>query len=351
MEKLKAPKLQTKKTDRIETLDVAKGLGILFVVFAHVNYTPSVLTCIYAFHMPLFFLLAGMVFKKEKHPAFVPFLKRRIKTLLCPYVFFYIASVLLRFITMVPGGITPDDKARLMKYVLQMFLSQGSAGMANAPLWFIPCLLVVEILYFFIAKMRKMYRVPTCLLLVFLGWLLESGLFEFRNALLPWSIDSALFALGFYAIGNMMAPRIFDAVKKAEKSGSKKWGALGALVLSGALMIPLSFLNGKITLGSKILHNGFLLYATGILGTIGILGAAVLLNKSRFLKFCGENSFYIMASHYMVRVFLCLGLQILGLPLYDDKIFVQTLVPFLVVLAVSVAFTVVYVNVKKRIIK
>ncbi len=352
MQITETPKLHTQRKGRIEALDVAKGLGMLFVVFAHVNYTPILLTLIYGFHMPLFFLLAGMVFQKKKYPSFGSFLKRRAKTLLCPYVLFYVASVLLRLIVMIAGGgITPDNKAQLIKYIMQMFLSQGSGGVANAPLWFIPCLFVVESLYFFLSKLKKQYRVPVCILLVFLGWILESGLLPFRNKILPWSIDSALFALGFYAIGNICAPQIFGAIQKVGASEDKKWIAVGAGVLSVTLMIPLALLNGKISLGSKILNNGFLLYATGVLGTIGILAVSVLLQKCKFLKFCGENSFYIMASHYMVRVFLRLGLEVLGLPLYDDKIFVQTILPFLVVLTVSVIFAAIYVKIKKRIVK
>ena len=42
-----------KKGGRIETIDIAKGLGILFVVWSHAKgpFTPYM----YQFHMPLFF--------------------------------------------------------------------------------------------------------------------------------------------------------------------------------------------------------------------------------------------------------------------------------------------------------
>ena len=45
-----------KKGGRIETIDIAKGLGILFVVWSHAKgpFTPYM----YQFHMPLFFLIS-----------------------------------------------------------------------------------------------------------------------------------------------------------------------------------------------------------------------------------------------------------------------------------------------------
>ena len=55
-----------KKTDsilplkRLDFIDVAKGIGILFVIIAHINYKPSLLTVIYSFHMPLFFFFAPL---------------------------------------------------------------------------------------------------------------------------------------------------------------------------------------------------------------------------------------------------------------------------------------------------
>lgn len=66
---------------RYDFIDVAKGIGILFVVFAHVNYTPSLLTIIYSFHMPLFFVLSGMLFNPNKYSGFKVFIKENFKHL------------------------------------------------------------------------------------------------------------------------------------------------------------------------------------------------------------------------------------------------------------------------------
>ena len=56
---------------RIEWLDIAKGIGILLVILGHcLNINQRSFHLIFTFHMPLFFLLSGYVFKDK-----VPFFK------------------------------------------------------------------------------------------------------------------------------------------------------------------------------------------------------------------------------------------------------------------------------------
>lgn len=52
---------------RIESLDIAKGIGILIVVLGHVLRADDVFLkkFIFSFHMPLFFMLSGFVFNTE----------------------------------------------------------------------------------------------------------------------------------------------------------------------------------------------------------------------------------------------------------------------------------------------
>lgn len=52
---------------RIESLDIAKGFGILIVVLGHVLRPNDVFLkeFIFSFHMPLFFILSGFVLKTE----------------------------------------------------------------------------------------------------------------------------------------------------------------------------------------------------------------------------------------------------------------------------------------------
>lgn len=58
---------------RDNVIDVAKGIGIVLVVFAHINFTEPIQFFIYSFHMPLFFIISGVLFTKEKYPSLKQF--------------------------------------------------------------------------------------------------------------------------------------------------------------------------------------------------------------------------------------------------------------------------------------
>lgn len=56
---------------RIDWVDVAKGVGIFLMVMGHSSMPDAVNRWIYSFHMPLFFLLSGLVFNPGKYPNWV----------------------------------------------------------------------------------------------------------------------------------------------------------------------------------------------------------------------------------------------------------------------------------------
>lgn len=79
------------KKRRIELIDVAKALTIFCVIFGHTvgNLdTPAYRLVLYSFHMPLFFMLAGMSMKVKPLLAvkdWLSFLFKNILSLLVPY--------------------------------------------------------------------------------------------------------------------------------------------------------------------------------------------------------------------------------------------------------------------------
>ena len=65
---LKNKKIDDKRIDdkRIDEIDIAKGIGIIMTIIGHNVFAGYVKTFIYSFHMPLFFILAGLVMKKKE---------------------------------------------------------------------------------------------------------------------------------------------------------------------------------------------------------------------------------------------------------------------------------------------
>lgn len=72
-------------TERKNYLDMAKGIGIILVVMAHAMPRLSYIwIVINSFHMPLFFVISGILFKTKSN--WMAYIKRKIITLYLPYV-------------------------------------------------------------------------------------------------------------------------------------------------------------------------------------------------------------------------------------------------------------------------
>lgn len=94
---------KTNIKQRLTYIDIARAIGILFVVLGHINqfYRDSqgieysqILIFIYAFHMPLFFILSGILFSEKtfRNLSFFDFLIKKVKGLVVPYLFLDITA-------------------------------------------------------------------------------------------------------------------------------------------------------------------------------------------------------------------------------------------------------------------
>lgn len=96
----------SKYKHRNESVSIAKGIGILLVVIGHccvaegntvnvVGWQNFIHHMIYSFHMPLFFVLSGYMFKIDNIDNPVHFVEKKIKGLYIPYLKWMLAFLLL----------------------------------------------------------------------------------------------------------------------------------------------------------------------------------------------------------------------------------------------------------------
>jgi len=128
---------------RFEWVDVARGIGIVAVVIGHVWSRGLPHTLTYSFHMPLFFLLSGYLFRPKPVVAFA---RSQIVWQGLSYCAFLALLVIVD--TLIEGsrggrGIFhtwPDDIGRLA------FGGSKLRGPFTV-FWFLPCLIVARILF------------------------------------------------------------------------------------------------------------------------------------------------------------------------------------------------------------
>ena len=74
---------------RLTVLDSLRGFGILLVVLGHTSRSAGLVSWIFSFHMPLFFIISGMLFHERQ---FLDSFKKKVARLLIPYLFFGIVT-------------------------------------------------------------------------------------------------------------------------------------------------------------------------------------------------------------------------------------------------------------------
>lgn len=126
---------------RLAWLDAAKGIGILLVIIGHIWTGGVVRDDIYAFHMPLFFLLAGYTARPKQPRAF---LLTQWRTLAVPYIAFLVTLVLADQAIEHLRGLYPIF--RNWHQALWAMLVGGSELRGPFTIfWFVPCLMIARI--------------------------------------------------------------------------------------------------------------------------------------------------------------------------------------------------------------
>ncbi len=252
--------------NRILFLDYARVIAAFLVVFAHLYSTDSTVRLyIYAFHMPFFYLVSGILHKEVDD---ITILKKGIKSLLIPS-FVYLTIGL--FILSLANGNNIIDMAI---NTVQNFY-KGEAMPANSIVWFLFSLLYVKIMSnFFI---HHGHIIKSLIILLFLSFLVYPHWAE------PFYFDTSLMALPFYLFGFYTKDLFINTNKQ-----NKKWwiGVIFFLILT----VCLTLINGRVSMVGC--HYGIrrwpinvsLFYLNGIIGSMMLICLSFMFKKQ--MKAC-----------------------------------------------------------------
>ncbi len=298
--------------DRVDYIDISKGLGMLAIIWGHIINSGWSYALVYSFHIPLFFFLSGLVYNNKKHTDIIVFIKNRAKRLLLPYVIYSIVTWLFWVCFVLATHRNVENG--IFYPLLQTFIAQGSGGFLihNVALWFIPCLFCVEVLFFYIGKLNKTWAFTICCLLAGLGMLCEKLWGDAYLQTLPWNLDSALMALPFYCVGNIIGinKALFERVQKSKAITLSIVACLTAILQFGANKW------GPISMGHSNFGNEWIFHIRGLVGCFSTLLFSMLvsffLGKIRlfdyiikYVKWIGLNSLDFMAINNPLKGIIC----------------------------------------------
>ncbi|MBR5066229.1 MAG: acyltransferase family protein [Lachnospiraceae bacterium] len=168
--------------ERVKWVDVLRGIAMFFVIFGHafVSKDNFIRTYIYSFHMPLFFLISGLTYKKSEL-KFKEFFFKKCKNLLLPYLFINIFVFIVKLILQYSLGLY---NVNLLKSPGSFFIGLGK-DLPCIQSWFLISLFIVEILFYLIQRFAKNEKITvlSVVLLAAAGFILSVFSFSFLRVL------------------------------------------------------------------------------------------------------------------------------------------------------------------------
>ena len=286
---------------RCTELDYAKGLAILLLVFSHCHPGEGVIkTWIFAFHMPIFYVVGGILQNKRRMcdtatRSIVLYLKKRGRQLVLPYYIW--GLVLINFYQML--HVIAGEQLTIGQQLFSLLTGQGIAS-----LWFIPCYLIAEILLIFVYSRLDNWQKRFCIVIgfarVFLGsffgmpdfWLFKMGI-------------KCIIAFLFMVMGYYGAIYIERA---------SAWHGCLMLIVGSVL----AEINGFVGIGALELKNPILFFGDAVLISMAviILFVTYVKNSSRELRvltFFGRDSIVVLlTNNLLIELIRLLDYKITG---------------------------------------
>ena len=173
-------------------LDNLKAFGIIAVILGHI--TSPFGAFIFAWHMPLFFMMAGFFIKTNY--SLLKLIQRDFKRLMLPYFVFGILGIIVEFMK----RIVLDREAFVWgEELINLFYWMDAPSLVNTyafVLWFLPTLFVAKCILYFVFKniAREFIR--------FIAIMIFFSISFFVNT--PFAFDEALNAVLFVYIGYLV---------------------------------------------------------------------------------------------------------------------------------------------------
>lgn len=272
---------------RTASLDIAKGFAMILVVLGHCysfSQNNFILYWIYGFHMPFFFLVSGILYgqKADREKGFHLNLCKKIKARLIPYfVFEILFACYLCLAQYLADGLTID-------FAVKKFLAIFNfTGLHTT--WFLPCLLLVEIIFSMLMKAGKGPCTAVMIGLMLVGLLVPkpSG---YQVVLLRCFVACGFFAMGFVA-HPWWTQKQHPAIVAV------------AAVIYGLLAAK----NGLVSIVSCTFENAALYVLNSLLGTFVLLQLSMGLHQTcgqmriiSGLAYIGRNSIIVLCTQSFV---------------------------------------------------
>ncbi|MBR2810467.1 MAG: acyltransferase family protein [Solobacterium sp.] len=273
---------------RVGTYDIAKALLILLVILGHVLQYANpgyailqyalVQNWISSFHMPAFFLLSGYLFNEEKwkKASFMAFVRKRLYTLMIPYICFETIGLVYKALVL--------HSQTIGEGFVKMITLQCNVGAD----WFLPAMFLAQIVFLLVIKtVSRNYLWFFIVPCMCAAWVFPTGAL--------WRVlCRSVLALGFLLTGLVLQKHV-----KPRENSLKRNAALLSFLLTSMLSLVI-FKYASIDFYFCQIDHPLLFFLAGVSGFMMVLSAVTWLGKNCFLSWLGKNTLVIMGTHQLV---------------------------------------------------
>ena len=283
--------------NRIEYIDIAKGISITLVVLFHNKIRmlyPEIIDSMSLFRLPLFFFLSGVFLSYLRDPK--TFFSKKAEALLKPY--FSVLFVLFIFEWL------QGEPALALKFN-GIFYGNGDT-IQWTPMWFLTHLFALYGFSYLLYRYGSFYKYPltirwACVVLfltigiycIDILWLINVTVFDqaFELPGLPFSLDIILVTSAFFIAGNLLKEPITNFTPRK---------SLFSLALFSLVLITV-FTDTHIDLNKRVFTNPLLATVGAACGIYIVLHLSFWLTKfgkvSKVFNIFGTSSLYILIFH------------------------------------------------------
>jgi fucose 4-O-acetylase-like acetyltransferase len=281
---------------RINWIDNVKGVAIVAIVLGHAMNGYGLWHWLYGFHVPLFIIVSGMLFKTKPLNRFFETVKKKFFSLMIPYYIFSAISIPLYFV--LSSKVSDINQLSLAQCIYGMLWANSETGVMkwNLPLWYLPMSFIMQITAFVLIKKDDNKKLTIYLIVS----LIVSTLLYYSDTItnLPFGIETAVYLFPFFIVGKLIHNNIEFF---SELSNKKAYLFSLILITAGSIII---LLQKNVDYVSDEYRVYFLFFIAALCVSLGIIVIFFKADiKANLLSYTGTKTLAILLMHKFPLLF------------------------------------------------
>lgn len=300
--------------DRRTDIDIAKGIVIILIVWAHANGPCS--NYITQFHIPFFFFISGLLYRSSDVSC-IEYIKRKMKSLLAPFWWWNFLCFPVFYILYYWGD---WSFSKCIKSLAEIAFTLNKVPFLGAT-WFLPALFWISVLNHICVKKICCKLRYGDLLLLLIGCF--SCILGF-HVIFPYRISRTLICFLFYICGYLYNKHLSFKINAAMKN---------IMACCGCILYLLIATYNSADMGSNIYEYRFAFVVGAFAATAFILCLSKWILNITFMRivtehliYLGKNTINIVIWHFLAfRITIIIQILVMNIsiksitafPVYD----------------------------------